>query len=236
VNTNFPIPVSAVAIDLDGTLLDTATDLAIAANRMLADFELRPLDTKIIRTFIGKGVSNLVRRALAAAGGSEPDDALIAQALERFRVHYGRSLSVHTRPYPGVMEGVIALKTAGFPLACVTNKAAAFTLPLLQQTGFAPFFDLTVCGDTLPRKKPHPLPLLYSASVFAVPPPGLLAIGDSANDTECARAAGCPVFCVSYGYHEGYEVAKLGADAVIDSLREAGRLICFAPPGEILER
>jgi phosphoglycolate phosphatase len=220
------LPIRAIVIDLDGTLLDTAPDLAVAANRMLADLGFSGLDADVIKSFIGKGIGNLVRRCLGMAlGRQEPDEALLETALASFTAHYERNLCNGTQRYPGVVEGLAAIRAAGFRLGCITNKATKFTLPLLEQTEIAHFFELTVCGDTLPEKKPHPLPLLHSAKVFGVSPSELLLIGDSANDTEAARAAGCPVFCVSYGYHAGYELEELEAVAIVDSLQEVARLI-----------
>jgi phosphoglycolate phosphatase len=124
-----------------------------------------------------------------------------------------------------VVEGLERMRAGGLKLACVTNKAQAFTLPLLERTGMAGFFDLVVSGDTLPRKKPDPLPLLHIAQHFRLLPPQLLLIGDSDNDTDAARAAGCPVVCVPYGYTGGRQVRDLDCDAIVASLIEAAELI-----------
>lgn len=227
--TSFPLPVRAVAIDLDGTLLDTAPDLAAAANRMLAALGFRPLDSEVIKNFIGKGIANLVCRCLETALGREPDPAQLETGILSFSAQYERNLSDNSRPYPGAVKGLKTMLSAGFRLACVTNKAESFTRPLLERTGVADFFELTVSGDSLPEKKPHPLPLLHCAKVFRIAPAELLVIGDSRNDSEAARAAGCPIFCVSYGYHNGYELEDLGPVAIVDSLEEAARLIRLAP-------
>src|SRR6185436_7222267 len=116
----------------------------------------------------------------------------------------GRSATL----YPGVMEGLGALRAAQFPLACVTNKSGAFTIPLLAHLGLAQYFSQVVAGDTLPQKKPDPAPLLHACRHFGVAPPEMLVIGDSMNDAQAARAAGCPVFCVTYGYNEGRDVRE----------------------------
>jgi phosphoglycolate phosphatase len=229
VKTSFPLPVRAVAIDLDGTLLNTAPDLTAAANRMLVALGFRPLDSELITNFIGKGIANLVRRCLETVLGNEPDPALLETAILNFSSHYARNLSDESRPYRGAVKGLKAMVSAGFRLACITNKAESFTVPLLERTGVAHFFELTVSGDTLPEKKPHPLPLLHCARVFRIAPAELLVIGDSRNDSEAARAAGCPIFCVSYGYHNGYALEELDPDAIVDSLEEAARLIRLAP-------
>jgi phosphoglycolate phosphatase len=134
-------------------------------------------------------------------------------------------LLLQSKPYPGVMEGLNAMKDADFRLGCITNKSARFTDPLLKSSGLAPFFSIVVSGDTLPEKKPHPLPLLHCAKFFGVPIDKMLMIGDSLNDTLAARAAGCPVFCVPYGYNHGKPVDGLDVDAVIPDLSAALKLI-----------
>lgn len=219
----FPLKVRAVALDLDGTLLDTAPDLALAANRMLAELDLPALGLETIKSFIGNGIANLVKRGLRAAMHREPDDDEFAAAIAIFSRHYENNLSRDSRPYPGVLEGLTLMREAGFRLSCITNKASRFTLSLLSETGIAPFLDLTVCGDTLPEKKPHPLPLIHACEHFGVARNEIVMIGDSANDTETARRAGCSVFCVSYGY--GRDVAQLNPDAIVQSLVEATKLI-----------
>jgi len=230
VNSRFPIPVGAVVLDLDGTLLDTVDDLAVAANAMLEELGFEPLPEPAIRTHIGKGLQNLVTRCLAEVTGAEPTAAQVERALAVFEPHYRANLCVRTRPYPGVVEGLEALRQAGFPLGCVTNKAERFTRPLLTQAGLAHYFDLVLGGDTLPRKKPDPMPLLYAAQHFGVAPGELLLVGDSPNDTRAARAAGCPVVCVPYGYNEGTEVQDLDCDAIVAGVDEVPRLVRKARP------
>ena len=131
----------------------------------------------------------------------------------------------HTTVYPRVVEGLDALKAAGFPLACVTNKSERYTLPLLAQMRLDGYFSVVVAGDTLPKKKPDPLPLLHACEKFGIAPRDMLMIGDSLNDAEAARAAGCPVFCVSYGYNEGVDVRSLDVDAIVETLFDATKLI-----------
>ena len=131
----------------------------------------------------------------------------------------------NTTLYPGVQEGLDALKSAGFPLVCVTNKSERFTLPLLAQMRLDGYFAIVVCGDTLPRRKPDPLPLTYACERLGVAPREMLMIGDSVNDAQAARAAGCPVFCVPYGYNEGADVRGLDVDAIVETLFDAAKLI-----------
>ncbi|MDB5901720.1 MAG: cbbZ, pgp, partial [Betaproteobacteria bacterium] len=165
----------------------------------------------------------LVERTLAADGA--PDPALMARALAIFERCYAQVNGRHTTLYPGVKEGLDELRAQGFPLACVTNKSGRFTLPLLDNVGLAEYFTTVVSGDTLARKKPDPDPLLHAAAVLEIAPRDMLMIGDSLNDTQAARAAGCPVFCVTYGYNEGHDVRDLDTDALVDSLVDAAALI-----------
>jgi len=212
-------------IDLDGTLLDTIPDLAVAANVMLRELGRPPLDEALIRTFVGKGIPKLVERALAGALAGAADPDLFARALPIYERCYAGVNGRHTTIYPGVKEGLDRLRDQGFPLACVTNKAGSFTLPLLEHMRLAPYFAEVVAGDTLPRKKPDPLPLTHTCEKFGIAPRDMLMIGDSLNDAQAARAAGCPVFCVTYGYNEGQDVRDLDIDAIVTSLLDATRLI-----------
>ncbi|MEK7835018.1 MAG: HAD hydrolase-like protein, partial [Pseudomonadota bacterium] len=145
-------------IDLDGTLLDTVKDLAVAVNLMLGQVGRPPLDETLVRAFVGKGIPNLVKRALTGALNGEPDPALFERALPLYLDCYAGVNGKYTTLYPGVHEGLEALRSAGFPLACVTNKSGRFTLPLLAQMRIDHYFSIVISGDTLPQKKPDPLP------------------------------------------------------------------------------
>ena len=222
---SFPLRVRGVTIDLDGTLLDTIPDLAAAANMMLEELGRDPLDIEVIRTFVGKGIPRLVERTLAGHIDGEASAEEMSRALPVYEKHYVSVNGRHTTIYPGVKEALDELRARGIPLACVTNKSACFTLPLLENVGFSQYFRTVVSGDTLARKKPHPDPLLHACKTLEIAPRDMLMIGDSLNDTQAARAAGCPVFCVTYGYNEGHDVHGLDTDAVVDSLVEAAGLI-----------
>lgn len=221
----FPLPVKAVMVDLDGTMLDTVADLAAAVNLMLAKLGRSSLDEALVRNFVGKGIPNLVQRSLAGNLQGEVDAALFERALPVYLDCYESVNGQHTLLYPGVRDGLDAFKRAGFPLVCVTNKSARFTLPLLRQMQLADYFVLVVAGDTLPKKKPDPLPLTHACKELGIAPRDMLMIGDSLNDTIAARAAGCPVFCVPYGYNEGLDVRQLDVDAIVETLVEAATLI-----------
>jgi len=223
--SNFPLPVKAVMIDLDGTLLDTVADLAVAVNLMLDKLGRAALDEARVRTFVGKGIPNLVKRSLVGTLNGEPEASLFEIALPLYLDCYASVNGKHTTLYPGVHAGLDALKASGFPLACVTNKSERFTLPLLEQMRLADYFSIVIAGDTLPRKKPDPLPLTHTCRHFGIAPREMLMIGDSLNDAQAARAAGCPVFCVSYGYNEGTDVRELDVDAIVETLFEATKLI-----------
>jgi phosphoglycolate phosphatase len=220
----FPLAISAIVLDLDGTLVHSAPELAEAANRMLRDMGRPAVPQDLLMSYIGNGISWLVKRALTGDMHAEPEAALFDRALPIFEKHYSELL-LHSKPFPRAVEGLDALKAAGFRLGCITNKAARYTEPLLKGIGLAPYFDLVLSGDTLPEKKPHPLPLLHSARFFGVPAEQLLLIGDSLNDAAAARAAGCPVFCVPYGYNHGEPVDGLDLDAVVADLPAALKLI-----------
>jgi phosphoglycolate phosphatase len=221
--------IAAVMIDLDGTLLDTAPDIATAAERMLAALGLPACAPEQIRNFIGRGIPKLVERCLhasvgASAGGTRAPE-LQSEAVALFQDFYFEESGRGSAVYPGVIEGLARLRAMRLRLACVTNKAARFTMPLLEQKGLAPYFELVVSGDTLARKKPDPAQLTHICAAFALAPQAVLLIGDSFNDALAARAAGCPVICVSYGYNEGEDVHELDCDAIVGSLLEAATII-----------
>jgi len=224
-----PRAVKAVLIDLDGTLLDTVLDLHAAANAMLTDLGCAAVTVDAVRSYVGRGIPNLVKRCLAGRLDAAEDPAPPpADALASFRSHYAAVNGRQAVVYPGVIEGLTMLRAKGLRLACITNKGEAFTLPLLAQTGLAAFFDVVVCGDTLPRSKPDPMQLIWVCGHFDLKPQDMLLIGDSVNDFKAARAAGCPVFLVPYGYNEGHDVRKFECDAIVATLADAARLITTA--------
>lgn len=216
-----PARITTVTIDLDGTLLDTIDDLAAAANAMLADFRLPSRRLEEVQSFVGRGIADLVQRCLPE-GCDEPARS---NALPVFRRHYAEYNGRQARLYPGVMDGMQALRVLGLPLAVVTNKATAFAEPLLAMTGLAPYFLCVVGGDSLPQRKPHPAPLLHAIHQLGGSPANNLHVGDSAHDAECARAAGSPVALVPYGYSGPEGVRNLDCDVIFESLADLAAAI-----------
>jgi phosphoglycolate phosphatase len=203
----------AVLIDLDGTLVDTAPDIAGAVNRMLQTLGAPALALETVTGFIGNGVPTLLQRVLAASGIAPSQ-----HALTLFHRHYADTNGRDSRVFPGVVTGLSRLRDAGYRLACVTNKPQAATTTLLSSSGLAPYFDAVVGGDATPHMKPHAAPLLYACRLLDADPACSVMVGDSSVDVAAARAAGMPVFIVRYGYPgPGGHAAMQGA-AFIDSL------------------
>lgn len=217
--------IRAAIIDLDGTMVDTAPDFHVAINRMRADLSLSPLDIETIKNFVGKGTENLMRRVLAVDYAADQVERHFAAALTSYQQHYLAINGAYSSVYPEVHEGLEALRGKGLRLACVTNKPVAFALPLLDKTGLRPFFEVVYGGDSLPKKKPDPEPLLQVCADFSLTPPQVVAIGDSSNDAKAARAAGCRVLTVPYGYNHGQAIQEVDSDGIVSSLLEASHLI-----------
>ncbi|HTH43520.1 MAG TPA: phosphoglycolate phosphatase [Oxalicibacterium sp.] len=217
--------IRAVIIDLDGTMLDTAQDLHITINRVRGDLGLPPLDVETVVSFVGKGVENLVRRALLVDLSAEEAERRLAAALQSFDQHYHKINGDYATAYPGVHEGLQAMRAKKLRLACVTNKPLAFTGPLLEKAELRGYFDIVYGGDSFARKKPDPMQLLQVCADFALAPKEVVAIGDSINDAQAARAAGCHVFTVPYGYNHGQSVQQIDSDGIVSSLLQAAQLI-----------
>ncbi len=210
-----PLPLQAAIVDLDGTLIDTVGDFDAALNTTLSELRLPPVDRAFITRTVGKGSEHLIRSTLAQVGA---DAALYERAWAAYQRHYLAFNGQHATVYPGVRDGLQRLKAAGLPLVCLTNKPGAFARPLLAATGLDGFFRQVFGGDAFARKKPDPLPLLAACRALGTPPAATLMLGDSSNDAQAARAAGCPVVLVNYGYNHGRPVEEAAPDAVIDSL------------------
>jgi phosphoglycolate phosphatase len=213
--------IRAVLLDLDGTLLDTAPDLLGAMDATLAEAGFPALAPGRALEFIGKGIEHLVRSSVAASLGRTPDALEFQRAWSVFERHYAAYNGRSSSRYPGVIEGLMRLKSDGLRLACVTNKAVAFTRPLLEKTRLAPFFEAVVTPEVAGSKKPDPGPFLTACRLLGVPPGEAVVVGDSINDSQGARAAGCRFLIVPYGYREGRAVHEVPADGIVASLLEA---------------
>lgn len=228
---NKPQPWQAVLLDLDGTMVDTLDDFVLALQAMLTDLGAPwchyTLQRAVVEPLVGKGSENLVIQALAqvqqALGATENivvDAALQQRALqcylERYRVINGR----HARVYDGVREALAHWHRQGVPMACVTNKPTLYARELLERVGLAAYFAVVLGGDAVARKKPDPMALLLACQQLGSTPAQTLMVGDSSNDVQAARAAGCPVVLVRYGYNHGEPAEAAGADRVLDSVAE----------------
>jgi len=214
-----------VLIDVDGTLVDSVPDLAFCVDALMARLGRPAHGEAAVRNWVGNGVERLVRRALTGTLDGEPSVADFDRAYPIFDALYAENTSKRSRLYPGVKEGIAWLQANGYRLGCVTNKAARFTEPLLSDLGVADAFEIIVSGDSLPEKKPSPLPLLHAAAHFGVEPGQALMVGDSVSDVKASRAAGFSIICMSYGYNHGRDIREVGPDAVIDSMAELSTLL-----------
>ncbi len=212
------LDVDAIVFDLDGTLVDSVPDLTLAVSAMMQDLSLHQPTQADLRRWVGNGAPMLVKRALTGQMDGEPDPALFERAQALFDIHYSKFICVESRLYDGVLAGLRLLRSAGMPLACVTNKPQRFTEPLLKRLAIDEYFSVILGGDATARRKPAPDPLLLAAKRLGVAPDRLLMVGDSVNDVGAARKAGCPIICVPYGYNHGEDIADARPDAVVDSI------------------
>ena len=217
----------AAMVDLDGTLVDTLGDFAEALNRMLRELALPAIAPEAIETMVGKGSEHLLRsvlkHVLTQAGRALTaieTEALYGRAWPSYQAHYLAINGQFAQVYPGAREGLEALQRAGLPLACLTNKPTSFALPLLRAKGLDGFFAHVFGGDAFEKKKPDPLPLLRTCEALGTLPSRTLMVGDSSNDAQAARAAGCPVVLVTYGYNHGEPVQQVDADGWVDSMQQ----------------
>lgn len=220
----------AVIVDLDGTMVDTLGDFEEALNRTLADLDLPPVTRALLERTVGKGSEHLIRSVLAhqlalpeVTGLSNvcqarSVDALYEPAWQRYQHHYHRINGQFSAVYPGVAEGLKALQAAGLKMACLTNKPLAFAQGLLKAKALDGYFGWVFGGDSFERKKPDPMPLRGTCAAMGVAPAQALMVGDSQNDAQAARAAGCPVALVTYGYNHGEPIRQVAAEAYLDRL------------------
>jgi phosphoglycolate phosphatase len=234
--------IDAAIVDLDGTMVDTLGDFEVALNRMLADFDLPAVDRAFIERTVGKGSEHLIRSTLKFIEIMPQDQQNRAQAAinlvanhvskislddawQSYQKHYAAINGTLSVVYPGVVEALRELRERGIALACLTNKPTAFALPLLRQKSLDVYFTHVYGGDAFARKKPDALPVLRTCEAMGTWPQRTLMVGDSSNDAQAARAAGCPVVLVRYGYNHGEPIHGVDADAHIDSMTDVLHLL-----------
>jgi len=225
-----PVPrrYDAAIVDLDGTMVDTLGDFDQALGGMLAELGAAPLPRETVMLLVGKGSEHLVQSALPLAGLAGYD---MADALQRYYRHYALVNGRHSTVFPGVIDGLDALRVAGLRLACVTNKPVGFARGLLESTGLLAHFDHVFGGDSFARKKPDPMPMREACRALGTAPDRTIAIGDSRNDALAASGAGCGVALVGYGYNHGEPIAAVPADFYLDSLAELAPLLAASDRG-----
>ncbi len=214
-----------ILLDLDGTLVDSVPDLAFCIDETMNQCDLPERGEAAVRSWVGNGAKRLVERALVNDMEGHPSSELLDRAMGIFMSIYSENVSIRSRLYPGVLEGLDHLTSIpDLTIGCVTNKPEAFTIPLLKCLGLADRFEIVLSGDSLPEKKPHPLPLLHAAEKFGVRPEDAVMVGDSKTDVKAARAAGFGIVCVSYGYNHGEDIRDSNPDAVLNSLGELPKI------------
>ncbi|WP_354442947.1 phosphoglycolate phosphatase [Ottowia thiooxydans] len=216
--------IRACIVDLDGTLIDTLGDFEVALNAMMAELGRPSVNSSDIARWVGKGSEHLIKTVLlnsfkgTEALGDAAVEELMPAAWKHYQATYLRINGQHSAVFHGAQEGLAALQARGLPLACLTNKPLDFALPLLEAKGLSGYFSHVFGGDSFPRKKPDPLPLIETCKALGTAPFQTLMIGDSANDAQAARAAGCPVVLTTYGYNHGEPVEAVDADGWVSSL------------------
>ena len=231
---------NAAIVDLDGTMVDTLGDFEVALNRTLADLDLPSVTRSLVERTVGKGSEHLIRSVLAhqlalpeVTGLSNVCTArsvetLYEPAWQRYQHHYLSINGEFAAVYDGVEQGLSHLREAGLQLACLTNKPLSFARPLLEAKGLIGYFAQVFGGDSFERKKPDPLPLLKTCEALVTSPTQTLMVGDSSNDAQAARAAGCEVVLVTYGYNHGEPIQQTPALAWLDSLAQLPSVLSSA--------
>lgn len=227
-NSSLPSPIRACIVDLDGTLIDTLGDFEVALNAMLSELGRRQVTSVEIGRWVGKGSEHLIRTVLNHTASSAPEretvavEKLMPEAWRLYQQTYLRINGKRSTVFAGAKDGLDYLRAKGFSLACLTNKPLSFAAPLLKAKGLSEYFSHVFGGDSFPRKKPDPLPLIETCKALGFTPSETLMIGDSANDAQSARGAGCPVVLMTYGYNHGEPVQTVDADGFFDSLADIG--------------
>ena len=209
-----------IMIDVDGTLVDSVPDIAYCIDEMMQKLGLQKWGETKVRHWVGNGVPKLVERALTGELEGRPIKEVFDIAYPIFLDLYEDNSAERSYLYDGVREGLDYLKSQRYQLGCVTNKSEQFTHPLLKALGIFNDFKIIISGDTLAKRKPDPMPLLYCAEHFNLKPEECLMLGDSVSDVKAARAAGFDIICMSYGYNHGNDIADENPDLVIDSMSQ----------------
>jgi phosphoglycolate phosphatase len=210
----------AVFFDLDGTLLDSAQDLSFALNIMADELNIDKPSLLDVKRWIGNGTFTLVEKSLIQALDEPPSADYLNKAFEIFSNAYKEFVGEYSQLFPGVKELFVKLLSHNIKIVCITNKPLEFTDFLLQINMISQFFSIICAGDNVKFKKPHPWPLLYASESLKVPIEDCLMVGDSKQDIEAAREAGCDVIAVSYGYNHGEDIKTSNPDGVIDSFTQ----------------
>lgn len=211
-----------ILFDLDGTLINSAPDLAVAVNHMLQKLNRNTFSEEAIDMWVGNGAQILVRRALSGQSVIDEnlDPSLVENALKIFLDFYGKNLCNATVAYPNVFDTLLSLKDKNYRLAIVTNKPFAFVEPILEGLGLSDLFELILGGDSLAEKKPSSAPLLYVCNTLEVEVKACVMVGDSKNDMLAANACGMQSVGVAYGYNYGEKIDVYAPTVVINDFAE----------------
>ena len=217
-----------IIFDLDGTLIDSSPDLALAINHMLSSTKKETFSLDEIHHWVGNGAQTLVKRALSGSAqiASNIDEKEFEDALDIFLKFYAKNLAVQTITYPNVLSTLAKLKTHGYKLVIVTNKPFDFVAPILKALKLEEYFEFHLGGDSLKEKKPNPAPLLYVCEKLNVTVDECVMIGDSKNDILAAQACGMKSIGVTYGYNYGEHISTHNPDVYTSDFSEIAKILC----------
>ena len=213
--------------DLDGTLVESFPDIALAVNLTLQQLGMAAVDEQRIQNWVGNGSPMLMKRALTGEMDGEPDSDLFARAMPLFFEFYATHSWHRSFLYDGVVDTLQRFQAQGFKMACVTNKPARHTELVLRASGLSAFFGCFIGGDSLPNRKPDPAPLRHAARQIGVRGADCIMVGDSLSDILAAKAAKMPVLCLTYGYNQGIDLSSHGPDALVDHFTDLIQLVQF---------
>jgi len=217
-----------IIFDLDGTLIDSSPDLALAINHMLSTIKKETFSLDEIHHWVGNGAQTLVKRALSGSAqiASNIDEKEFEDALDIFLKFYAKNLAVQTITYPHVLSTLAKLKTHGYKLVIVTNKPFDFVAPILKALKLEEYFEFHLGGDSLKEKKPNPAPLLYVCEKLNVTVDECVMIGDSKNDILAAQACGMKSIGLTYGYNYGEHISTHNPDVYTSDFSEIAKILC----------